>query len=105
MVLLSKEELTGELRQTRGWWVKTGEIAKDFSFPTDEEAEVFATNVRVLCKAMDRHPVLQVEGSQVFLATHSSSEDGVTQRDVHLAKEIEKLASPKPVLQAVTVNR
>jgi pterin-4a-carbinolamine dehydratase len=105
MVILSKEELHEKLRGWHGWWLAAGEIAKDYSFETEDEAKVFAAKVRALCAELDRHPVVSVEGTQVFLATHTSSEDGVTPKDLHLAGEIEKIAAPKPVLHAVAINR
>ena len=96
MALLSKEEIDGRLRETRGWWLHSGGITKDYSFNSEEEAKVFADNVSSLAASMGKHPTVQVEGAQVLLATHTRSEGGVTHKDIAFANELEKIAIKVP---------
>lgn len=96
MVLLSKSEIHEKLSEARGWWLQGGEttmLVKDYSFGSEEEARLFADRVTAVAKSLEKQPAIQVEGTQVLLATHTRSEGGVTQRDLAFAKEAEKEAA------------
>jgi 4a-hydroxytetrahydrobiopterin dehydratase len=93
------EKLTGETRQRAlaelpGWSEVAGRdaIYKSFRFKNFNQAFAFMTRVALMAEKMDHHP----EWFNVFnrvdvtLATHDA--DGVTDRDVRLARFIEKAA-------------
>jgi 4a-hydroxytetrahydrobiopterin dehydratase len=94
--LLSDEALEAALAILSGWRRAAGRnaISRSFRFKTFSEAFGFMTRAALLAERMDHHP----EWSNVYnrvevtLATHSSG--GVTELDVKMAAEMDKLAPP-----------
>jgi 4a-hydroxytetrahydrobiopterin dehydratase len=93
------ERLTGEARRTalrelHGWVEVTDRdaIRKTFHFADFSEAFSFMTRVALLAEKMDHHPEwLNVYNRvEVILATHTV--EGVTDRDVRLARAMDQLA-------------
>jgi 4a-hydroxytetrahydrobiopterin dehydratase len=82
------------LTELAGWHAVTGRDAlhKSFKFKDFNEAWGFMNRVALLAEKMDHHP----EWSNVYnrveitLATHDC--DGLSERDVKLAREIGKIA-------------
>jgi len=76
-----------------GWEVREGKLSKTFSFPGFVEAFGFMTQVALVAERKDHHPEWRnVYGRvEVALVTHVAG--GVTERDLRLAGEMERLAS------------
>lgn len=77
-----------------GWTKSDGgkALERSFRFKDFSEAFAFLTRVAMHAEKVDHHPDFHVSWNQVdfSLSTHSSG--GVTERDVELARAIDRLA-------------
>lgn len=89
---LSKQQIEQELEQLDGWSFEDDTITKDFSFPDFKEAISFMVRVGFEAEALVHHP----DWSNVYnsvsirLSTHDAG-GMVTEKDIKLAKAIEKI--------------
>jgi 4a-hydroxytetrahydrobiopterin dehydratase len=87
-------ERTAALAELKGWSevASRDAIARSFKFKDFNEAFAFMTRVALRAEKMDHHPEWFNVYSRVdiTLATHECG--GVSERDVKLAKYIDKLA-------------
>jgi len=95
------EKLTGAARaaalaELKGWSEVAGRdaIARSFKFKDFNEAFAFMTRVALRAEKMDHHPEWfnVYNRVDITLATHECG--GLSERDVKLAKFIDKLAPP-----------
>lgn len=90
---IAKAELMDALIGLNGWQSLSGRdaIAKSFKFANFRQAFAFMTQVALLAEKADHHP----EWSNVYnrvdivLTTHDAG--GVSQRDIELAENIDKI--------------
>lgn len=90
---LTADERAAALKELTGWRLVDGRdaIQRSFKFKTFNEAWGFMTRVALMAEKADHHP----EWSNVYnrveivLATHDCN--GLSQRDVKLAKQISAL--------------
>jgi 4a-hydroxytetrahydrobiopterin dehydratase len=78
-----------------GWRFDRGEVFKNFKFGSFPEAIAFINRVAARAEAADHHPDLENHYNRVRIALHTWTESGVTEKDLALAREIER-AAPKP---------
>jgi len=91
---MSPEAVTKALTELKGWGRAEGRnaITKSFKFMDFKQAFAFMTRSALKAEQMDHHP----EWSNVYskvnvtLATHDA--DGVTEKDVELAKFMDEAA-------------
>ena len=77
-----------------GWRYDRGEIFKNFKFGSFREAIAFIGRIADVAEAANHHPDLENHYNRVRVALHTWSESAVTNKDLHLAREIEGLAAP-----------
>jgi 4a-hydroxytetrahydrobiopterin dehydratase len=91
---LSAAARKAALQELAGWGEVSGRdaIAKTFSFKDFNEAFGFMARVALVAEKRDHHPEWRniYKTVEVVLATHDA--DGVTARDVDLAKAMNKIA-------------
>jgi 4a-hydroxytetrahydrobiopterin dehydratase len=91
---LSAAARTAALQELAGWSEVPGRdaIAKTFSFRDFNEAFGFMARVALVAEKRDHHPEWRnvYKTVEVVLATHDA--DGVTARDIDLAKAMNKIA-------------
>lgn len=89
--LLTESQISEALKRLEGWSHKDKALVRRFQFKTYMDGIRFVELVAVEAEARDHHPDILVRYCEVvgFLSTHSS--DGVTQRDVDLAKAIDAI--------------
>ena len=89
--LLNQEELQEIIRELDGWQLKQGSIKKEWSFKDFIEAFGFMSKVALISESMNHHPnFYNVYNTLIIeLSTHDSN--GVTHKDIILAKAINKL--------------
>ncbi len=94
MPKLSDQEIGAALEggDLPGWRYDRGEIFKNYKFPRFMDAIRFIDRVAEKAEEADHHPDLENHYNRVRVALHTWSEDGVTERDLALAKEIESVA-------------
>ena len=91
---LSPDEITARLAAlSAGWTVEGGTaIKKRYDFSDFKAAMAFVNRLADAAEAADHHPDLDIRYTRVvcMLSTHSAG--GITQLDLDLATEIERLA-------------
>ena len=94
MSKLSEEEIAQALRRSdlAGWRFDRGEIFKNYKFPTFLDAIDFINRVAERAQAANHHPDLENHYNRVRIALHTWTENGVTEKDIALAREIEAAA-------------
>ncbi len=92
LTLLTAQELREALASMSGWGAAGNEIRKTYTCKTFAAAVGFINAVAIRAETLDHHPDLFLHGwnkVEVILSTHSAG--GITQNDITLAGEIDKL--------------
>ncbi len=91
MAVLSEVEIKQKLKELEGWQLKGKEIYKEYTHKTFKDTIVFVNKVADLAEAADHHPDFMVRYNKVTLTLSTHSKGGVTDNDINLAKQIEKV--------------
>jgi 4a-hydroxytetrahydrobiopterin dehydratase len=94
MAILSDEEIDEALSGLPGWRRDRGEIFKNYTFPTFLDAIAFIGRIAERAEAANHHPDLENHYNRVRVGLHTWSENGITGKDVALAREIESVSEP-----------
>jgi 4a-hydroxytetrahydrobiopterin dehydratase len=71
-------------------WQRIGnEIERTFRFRDFREAIAFVVQVALLAERMDHHPDIEIRYRQVTLRLSTHSAGGLTEKDFHLAQQID----------------
>ena len=94
MAKLDTQTLDRVLEDLRGWQKDgRGAIARSFAFEDFSQAFGFMARVALLAEKADHHPDWSNSYNKVEIALSSHDAGGITQKDIDLAKAIEKLIS------------
>jgi len=89
--LSSNEEIERDISKIDGGWeLKEGKIVKSFRFPSFMKAIEFVNEVAKISEKMNHHPIITINWITVKLSLKSFDVNAITQRDISLAKVIEK---------------
>ena len=90
--LLTDTEIEAALEELPGWSVEHGKLHRAYRFPDFAHAMGFMMTAAPLIEKKNHHPEWANVYSHVtvHLVTHDSS--GITQKDVDLAKTLERIA-------------
>lgn len=88
--LLEGEELEEAVEELEIWGIEFDKLATRAEFDNYREAVFFANTVFSLAEAKFHHPEVRVEYGAVEIDLWSHEEDGITEKDIKLAKEIEQ---------------
>jgi 4a-hydroxytetrahydrobiopterin dehydratase len=95
VVKLSADERQQALQRLPGWQLLSDReaMAKTFRFKTFNDAFGFMTRVALMAEKLDHHPEWfnVYNRVEITLATHDA--DGITERDITLARFIETAAA------------
>jgi 4a-hydroxytetrahydrobiopterin dehydratase len=93
--LLSKNELSKELKKLPGWKVEKGKLHREFKFGSFVEAFGFMTSAALEAEAMNHHPdwFNVYDLVRVDLMTHDLG--GIGTFDVELARKMNRLYRKK----------
>lgn len=94
--LLSDAEVGTRLGGLAGWKHEGRFITKTFEFAAFMEGIDFLNRVAAVAEAYEHHPDIHVRYTAVTLSIQTHSEGGVTEWDIGLAKEIERMAAGGP---------
>jgi 4a-hydroxytetrahydrobiopterin dehydratase len=96
---MAATKLTGEARgkllaELEGWRVVDGRdaIAKSFKFKDFNQAFAFMTRIAMMAEKMDHHPEWSNVYNKVDITLSSHDVDGLSERDIRLAKFIDQAA-------------
>lgn len=86
-------EITAALEALDGWARAGDEIAKTFDCGSFANAIAFVVQVGFLAERADHHPDIDVRWKNVRIALTTHSANGLTNRDLDLATEIEAIGA------------
>lgn len=89
--LLSREELTRELKKLDGWTARGRFITKQFEFENFMDGIRFVNGVAAAAENLEHHPDIAIRYTDVRLSLQTHSEGGVTKWDLQLARAIDRL--------------
>ena len=91
MKKLTEQEITKALQELEGWTYEDNAIHTSFEFGNFKEAFSVMTRIAFEAEALEHHPTWTntFNELQITLTTHDA--DGVTQKDIDMAKTIEDL--------------
>lgn|ERR1035437_2683483 len=90
---LSDVEIQRELGTLQGWARKGESLVKTFSFPTFMKGIGFVDRVAAAAEKMNHHPDLDIRYNKIAVTLSTHSAGGITDNDVALAREMDKLAA------------
>ena len=89
---LSDIAIQRELGRLPGWSRRGDALVKTFQFPTYLGGIDFVNRVARAAEAADHHPDIDVRYAKVTCTLSTHSAGGITEKDLALAGEIERLA-------------
>jgi 4a-hydroxytetrahydrobiopterin dehydratase len=90
---LPDDEIDRRLADLPGWKRESGEIYKWFRFDGFPQAIAFLQGLVEPCERLNHHPDVENHYDRVRIGLHTWSANAVTEMDVELAAEIERLAA------------
>ena len=94
MATLSEEEVRQALRQLPGWRSEGAAIVKEFTFDGGFMGSVgYVNRLAEAAEAADHHPDLTISWNTVTVSWSTHSQGGVTENDLKMAAEADRLAS------------
>jgi 4a-hydroxytetrahydrobiopterin dehydratase len=95
MTALSDDEISEALRSgLPDWSYENGAIRKEYVFKGFRSAIAFVNRLAEKAEEAKHHPDLENHYNRVIVALHTWDEDGVTDKDVALARAIESVSAP-----------
>lgn len=91
--MLSDEDVRNSIAELNesSWELKDGKLVKSFQFPSFIKAIDYVNEIAILAERLDHHPIITINWKTVKLSLKSFDIDAITNRDIVLAKEINKL--------------
>ncbi len=93
MARLAEEEITRALQNLPRWNRQGNEITRTFEFADFAEAMAFVNRVAQVAEQANHHPDITINYNRVTLSLVSHDSGGVTERDVNMAANINKVAA------------
>ncbi len=90
-ILLDDSDIEGFLKDLSGWHRAGNEISKVYRCKTFVDSIGFVNKIAILAEKTDHHPDILINYSKVTITLSTHSEEGITIKDIILAKEIEGL--------------
>jgi 4a-hydroxytetrahydrobiopterin dehydratase len=91
--MLSNDDVRNSIAELNesSWELKDGKLVKSFQFPSFIKAIDYVNEIAILAERLDHHPIITINWKTVKLSLKSFDIDAITNRDIVLAKEINKL--------------
>jgi 4a-hydroxytetrahydrobiopterin dehydratase len=91
--MISDEDVRNSIAELNesSWELKDGKLVKSFQFPSFIKAIDYVNEIAILAERLDHHPIITINWKTVRLSLKSFDIDAITDRDIVLAKEINKL--------------
>ncbi len=96
MDIFTEQTIQTQLRPLNGWIFKNNAIRKDFKFKDFAQALSFIVHVGIIAERYDHHPEIHNVYHNVTLRLTTHDYNGVTEKDIALATEIDKIWSDPP---------
>lgn len=90
--IIEREEIKEFLNELNlKWEILHDYLSKRFEFSNFQKAMKFANSVGELAEASNHHPKICINYDEVILETYTHEVGGITQKDLDLIEDIEKL--------------
>ncbi len=92
MEKLTEQQIVEALKELPGWSYSSGSIKKTYKTENYPSTMGFVTTIGGFCEKRNHHPdyvVMKYTEVEVSFSTHSAG--GITQNDIDIAKDIEKI--------------
>jgi 4a-hydroxytetrahydrobiopterin dehydratase len=93
MPVLGAEEIQRALRALQGWEHRGDALVREFTFADFMGSVGYVNRLAEAAEAADHHPDLAISWNRVTVTLSTHSAGGVTERDVALAGEADRLAA------------
>ncbi len=94
MALLTTDQIREALAGMPGWEHAGGAITRQFSLEGGFMGSIrFVNRLAEIAEAADHHPDLAISWNRVTVTLVTHSQGGVTERDIALAREADRLAA------------
>lgn len=91
MTVLKHDQIKDRLKDLDGWELDGDQISKLFKRKDYVDSVGFVAKVAMLAERADHHPDILLQYNKVNITLSTHSEGGVTEKDISLAAEIEKV--------------
>jgi len=91
MQKMNTKEIEIALKNLSGWELKDDMIEKSFTFSDFKEAFSVMTHIAFECEKQQHHPNWENVYNSLTIKLSTHDVDGVTQKDINLAKTIEDI--------------
>ena len=88
--LLSEDEVSEALENLSIWGIEQDRLVTRIEFDDYKESVFFANTVFSIAEAHFHHPEVKVEYGAVSIDLWSHEAEGITQKDIEMAEEIEE---------------
>lgn len=92
---LNKIELESKIKELNKWIIDKNSIVKTYEFSSFPQAIEAIVQVSEVGEAMNHHPDIDIRWRTVVFRCSTHSLGGITEQDIALAKEIDKLLTNK----------
>ena len=92
MKKLTDAEIRSELEKLPGWRKQGEAITKTFELPSFTRAIEVVNAVAKHANSVDHHPDMLIQYSKLTFTLNTHDVGGVSEKDIELAKAVEKLA-------------
>lgn len=89
--ILSDKEIAKQLSTLRGWARLGDEITKTYELGDFSAAVGFVVSVAILAERANHHPDIDIRWNKVKLTLSTHSAGGITEKDIRLADDINRL--------------
>ncbi len=96
----SEEQVRVKLQDVPGWFYEGGWIRRQYKTDGWPTTLLLVNQIAFLAEAAWHHPDLSVTWAKVTVKLMTHSENGITDRDLELAKRIEEVALWRPAAGA-----
>jgi 4a-hydroxytetrahydrobiopterin dehydratase len=93
---LTEAQAREAVAQLSGWTIRDGKFHREFKFADFNEAWGFMSRVALVAERMNHHPDWSNVWSTVRIDLRTHDVDGLSDRDVELAKRINGMFAPAP---------
>lgn len=93
MAVLSDDEVDAAAEALGGWSRSEGALRRSVTFPTFLDGIDMVRRVATIAEEADHHPDIDIRWRTVSFALVTHSEGGITQKDVELAAQIDRVLS------------
>ena len=91
MPLLTKNQISTELKKLKGWKLSGEEIRKTWKLKDFVRAMGFVASVALIAERANHHPDIDIRWNKVLLVLSTHSAGGLTKKDFDLARQIDAL--------------